>query len=195
LTSNAVVGGLASVAGGGKFANGAITGAFGYMFNSAASCLKTGVCTRDDIREGAIGEADGVFGLLFPVVGAVRSFLFAGAEDLVAAALEGAVDAGARRGTAGALETEAGVFTDVSVNPATRGPLNSALEDILDSTPVAERAPWHGACAEVGCVNQALNQGVDVSGARSVAVDIKTGIIKDPCSSCQYMLNKLGIKW
>jgi len=32
---NAVIGGVASVAGGGKFANGAITGAFGYMFNAA----------------------------------------------------------------------------------------------------------------------------------------------------------------
>jgi hypothetical protein len=34
LVENAVIGGAASVAGGGKFANGAITGAFGYMFNS-----------------------------------------------------------------------------------------------------------------------------------------------------------------
>ncbi|CCD91446.1 hypothetical protein BRAO375_1530021 [Bradyrhizobium sp. ORS 375] len=33
---SAVAGGVASVAGGGKFANGAITGAFGYLFNEAA---------------------------------------------------------------------------------------------------------------------------------------------------------------
>jgi len=33
LVENAVLGGVASVAGGGKFANGAITGAFGYLFN------------------------------------------------------------------------------------------------------------------------------------------------------------------
>jgi hypothetical protein len=33
VAANAVVGGLASVAGGGKFANGAVTGAFGYLFN------------------------------------------------------------------------------------------------------------------------------------------------------------------
>jgi hypothetical protein len=37
LVRNAVVGGVASVAGGGKFANGAITGAFGYMFNQCAA--------------------------------------------------------------------------------------------------------------------------------------------------------------
>jgi hypothetical protein len=35
VTANAVLGGVASVAGGGKFANGAITGAFGYLFNAA----------------------------------------------------------------------------------------------------------------------------------------------------------------
>ncbi|MCK1383311.1 RHS repeat-associated core domain-containing protein [Bradyrhizobium sp. 21] len=34
LTANTVLGGVASVAGGGKFANGAVTGAFGYLFNS-----------------------------------------------------------------------------------------------------------------------------------------------------------------
>lgn len=33
--AHAVVGGLASVAGGGKFANGAVTAAFGYLFNEA----------------------------------------------------------------------------------------------------------------------------------------------------------------
>ena len=34
LVANSVVGGAAAVAGGGKFENGAITGAFGYLFNS-----------------------------------------------------------------------------------------------------------------------------------------------------------------
>ncbi len=36
LVMNSTVGGLASVAGGGKFANGAVTGAFGYLFSPAA---------------------------------------------------------------------------------------------------------------------------------------------------------------
>jgi RHS repeat-associated protein len=35
LVLNSTLGGLASVAGGGKFANGAVTGAFGYLFNGA----------------------------------------------------------------------------------------------------------------------------------------------------------------
>jgi hypothetical protein len=37
LVANTVLGGLASVAGGGKFANGAMTGAFGYLFNTTES--------------------------------------------------------------------------------------------------------------------------------------------------------------
>jgi hypothetical protein len=36
LVATSVLGGLASVAGGGKFANGAVTAAFGYLFNSLA---------------------------------------------------------------------------------------------------------------------------------------------------------------
>jgi hypothetical protein len=43
LVRNTVVGGLASVAGGGKFANGAITGAFGYMFNNKAGKIIGGI--------------------------------------------------------------------------------------------------------------------------------------------------------
>src|SRR5205085_9028569 len=35
LVATSVLCGLASVAGGGKFANGAVTGAFGYLFNAA----------------------------------------------------------------------------------------------------------------------------------------------------------------
>jgi hypothetical protein len=46
LIENAVLGGVASVSGGGKFANGAITSAFGYMFNASGAdphgCLKWG---------------------------------------------------------------------------------------------------------------------------------------------------------
>ena len=40
--ASAVLGGLGSVAGGGKFANGAVTGAFGYLFNQAAGGAKKG---------------------------------------------------------------------------------------------------------------------------------------------------------
>lgn len=42
LVSYATIGGLASVAGGGKFANGATTGAFGYLFNEMGAYVSEG---------------------------------------------------------------------------------------------------------------------------------------------------------
>lgn len=42
LVATSVLGGVASVAGGGKFANGALTAAFGYLFNGAAGRLVGG---------------------------------------------------------------------------------------------------------------------------------------------------------
>jgi hypothetical protein len=46
LVATSVLGGLASVAGGGKFANGAVTAAFGYLFNEAYQfgCNRYGMC-------------------------------------------------------------------------------------------------------------------------------------------------------
>ena len=46
---SAIVGGTVSVIGGGKFANGAITGAFGYLFNYLGQCRSTEECMK---REG-----------------------------------------------------------------------------------------------------------------------------------------------
>jgi hypothetical protein len=42
LITHAVAGGLASVAGGGKFANGAVTAAFGYLFNEMGNHAQRG---------------------------------------------------------------------------------------------------------------------------------------------------------
>jgi len=67
---SAVVGGVASVAGGGKFANGAITGAFGYLFNNAAGAL----------RGGQIGGwiGGGLAGLLGAETGPLDALIIAG---------------------------------------------------------------------------------------------------------------------
>jgi hypothetical protein len=47
--------GLASIAGGGKFANAAIAGAFGYLFNEVAGTFNrsTGLLTLTDRRTGS----------------------------------------------------------------------------------------------------------------------------------------------
>jgi hypothetical protein len=50
--ASAVVGGVASVAGGGKFANGAVTAAFGYLFNEMNHSLRRGWGDpRPDLRD------------------------------------------------------------------------------------------------------------------------------------------------
>ncbi len=51
LVANFVVGGAAA---GGKFENGAITGAFGYFFNA---CAQSNRCTNEEIQSGAAGGA------------------------------------------------------------------------------------------------------------------------------------------
>ncbi len=55
MISNAVVGGLASVAGGGKFANGAVTGAFGYLVSLGPIEKDSRMDAYDaDFRPGAV---------------------------------------------------------------------------------------------------------------------------------------------
>jgi hypothetical protein len=57
LVENAVLGGVASVAGGGKFANGAVTGAFGYLFNAMGGRIVGGIL--GGLIEGALGLETG----------------------------------------------------------------------------------------------------------------------------------------
>jgi hypothetical protein len=48
LVANTTLGGLASVAGGGKFANGAVTGAFGYLFNQLSDKARQSRAIAED---------------------------------------------------------------------------------------------------------------------------------------------------
>ena len=53
---SAVIGGSTSVLGGGKFYNGAVTAAFGYLFNASAQCLAGGGCSTQDIQGDAVRD-------------------------------------------------------------------------------------------------------------------------------------------
>jgi hypothetical protein len=73
LVANSTLGGLASIAGGGKFANGAVTGAFGYLFNGCGSPKGCAVLFSSGFAIGggflAAGAVEvGTFGLATPVV-------------------------------------------------------------------------------------------------------------------------------
>jgi hypothetical protein len=61
------------------------------------------------------------------------------------------------------------------------------------------RAEWHGGCAEIVCLDKALNDGVDVSGGTIRAINIgnRFGAHKSPkkiCSSCVDVIKQLGVK-
>ena len=102
---------------------------------------------------------------------------------------------GKTRGAAAQLEVDGKTFTDVSGN---KTDLNPDLQRALDDVPKEDRAPWHGQCAEVGCLNQAMNSGVNPTGGnmRAVAIGDSSpghGLPKPPCDSCKSVNRQLGI--
>jgi hypothetical protein len=122
----------------------------------------------------------------------------AAAKPTAEAAADAALAAGRTRGAAGELQVRDRVFTDMSTGGASRT-LHPDVNAALDAVPPGQRAPWHGACAEPGCISQALNAGVNPAGGTSRAVNIGSsgnghGTPKMTCSSCRVVLDFFGIK-
>jgi hypothetical protein len=79
--ASGILGGFGSIAGGGKFANGAVTAAFGYLFNSAAGAIRGAVWGGNigmvvgGIAGAEAGPADALFiaggRMLGTIVGAI----------------------------------------------------------------------------------------------------------------------------
>jgi len=88
LIATSVLGGLASVAGGGKFANGAITAAFGYLFNQMGeeqrgkwkSYEDAVFETWKDAQEGTVPLAVGITGNPMQSGDAINSWEVMGEE-------------------------------------------------------------------------------------------------------------------
>lgn len=108
--------------------------------------------------------------------------------------------AGRTSGAAAELVVGERVFTDVSLQEGTRV-LHEEVQKALSLVPesVQRSVPFHGYCAEPGCISQALNAGVDPRGGQSAAVRIraighpKHGSIMEACPSCQAVLEFFGI--
>jgi RHS repeat-associated protein len=82
LTISTVAGGIGSIAGGGKFANGAITGAFGYLFNAGGAQPKCNTDCQQDEQAFANTVSDpGAWASMGPVGDAVGD-LIAGIEGI-----------------------------------------------------------------------------------------------------------------
>ncbi|CAI8926274.1 RHS repeat-associated core domain-containing protein [Pseudomonas sp. IT-196MI5] len=111
------------------------------------------------------------------------------------AAANAALSAGKKSGAAAELRVGNQVFTGISGESA---PHNPKVTGALMGTPGANRANWHGGCAEIVCLDKALNAGVDPAGGTSRAVNI--GISgsghntpKPACSSCRDIQKYFGV--
>lgn len=78
----------------------------------------------------------------------------------------------------------------------------SVLTDTTDRIQLinnARRVPWwrswNGGCFEPLSASNMLRQGKLLRGGVSVAVDVETGAIKDPCLNCELLLRHLRIGW
>lgn len=117
---------------------------------------------------------------------------------------ESAADAaqadGRTTGVAAELRVGDQTFTDVSTGGASRT-LHPKVQEALDNVAPEQREPWHGHCAEPGCISKALNAGVDPAGGVSRAVKIRAAgkaahaTPKPACSSCRAVLELFGIDY
>lgn len=104
---------------------------------------------------------------------------------------------GRKTGAAAELRVGRRVFTDTSTGGAERT-LHLDVGRALEAVPEGQRAPWHGACAEMGCLSQAAYAGVDPAGGsiRAVAIGSSNpghGLPKMICSSCSAVLDQFGV--
>jgi|JI7StandDraft_1071085.scaffolds.fasta_scaffold342955_2 hypothetical protein len=100
------------------------------------------------------------------------------------------------RGAATELLTDEGnTFVGVSGRVDDVHPV---LQAELDSVPKALQPGWHGQCAEISCINQALHAGVDPAGVqRTVGIGLTApghGLPKAPCTSCAVVLPRFGVR-
>lgn len=145
-----------------------------------------------------VDESDSARGLWANALPRARTAGFCVNANTAEAVADAALATGRTSGAAAELRVGGQVFTDVSTGGAPRV-LNRSVQEALDSVPLAQRAPWHGACAEMGCLSQALDAGVNPAGGSIRAVAIGTSnpghdLPKAICSSCSAVLDDFGVE-
>ncbi|MFD5623950.1 polymorphic toxin-type HINT domain-containing protein [Streptomyces yangpuensis] len=109
----------------------------------------------------------------------------------------GAVEAIQVKGYKPIVRTSDGGAGDRAVHPA--------VQNVLDSIPAVQRGDNHGGCGLVACLTDALNSGLDPTGASAAAFMIRSPNHKyylkemDPCPSCAVLVAHFKIdfktKW
>lgn len=75
------------------------------------------------------------------------------------------------------------------------------LQSVLDDVPAGQRPPWHGYCAEVHCINQALKAEGSVKGATVATAKVRGpnspahGDPLPPCPSREVVLRKMKVRY
>ncbi|WP_230390659.1 RHS repeat-associated core domain-containing protein [Reinekea sp. G2M2-21] len=110
-------------------------------------------------------------------------------------AADAALAAGKKSGAAAELRVGDKVFTGVSGEKVAHNP---QVTGALMGTPASARKPWHGGCAEIVCLDKALNAGVNPAGGTMKAVNIGVSgkghrTPKKICSSCNDVLDHFGV--
>ena len=98
---------------------------------------------------------------------------------------------GKNTGAAAELRVGDKTYTAVSGESV---PHNDQVTAALMGTPHARRAPWHGGCAEIACLDKALNDG----SIRAINIGNTYGnhaSSKPICTSCQDILNYFGVNY
>jgi hypothetical protein len=143
----------------------------------------------DVLPNSPLGVAEPVAELLMCLIPELR--VIKSAEAVADAALA----AGKRSGAAAELKLGNRIFTGISGESV---PHNPQVTGALMGTPASARKAWHGGCAEIVCLDKALNAGVNPSGGTMRAVNIGVsgkghGTPKKICSSCNDVLNHFGV--
>jgi len=167
-------------------------------YDNARTAIENGNYGAATISTGVLVGEQVVTVLTYPAAATMK--FCSGAAALLRSAETAANTARALGRTSGAaaeLRVGSRVFTDVSTGGTART-LHPKVQAALDKVPQAQRAPWHGHCAEAGCLSQALEAGVNPAGGTSRAVNIGTsgkghGTPKPTCSSCKNVLDEFGV--
>lgn len=118
-----------------------------------------------------------------------------GVTNTAGSAADVALAAGKKSGAAAELRVGDKVFTGVSGEEVAHNP---QVTGALMGTPASARKPWHGGCAEIVCLDKALNAGVNPAGGEMKAVNIGVsgkghGTPKMICLSCSDVLDHFGV--
>ncbi len=78
--------------------------------------------------------------------------------------------------------------------PGTKSPdTNPAVRSDFDDVPADQQQGFHGCCAEAEALSNAADEGANLQGAVSVAVDVKSLDPVSACSGCKAVMDKRGV--